>query len=128
VLQVGTAAADTKSVTVGVVDTTTLAINTLDLTSHATAQTAIGLLDTAIGTVASQRGSLGAVIKDTLQANANSLSVALENVTATESFIRDTNMASETSEYTKNQILVQAGVSVLAQANVASQSVLSLLG
>ena len=62
-----------------------------------------------------------------LQTNINSLSVSMENVTATESYIRDTNMATETSEYTKNQILVQAGVSVLAQANVASQSVLALL-
>ena len=53
--------------------------------------------------------------------------MSLENVTATESFIRDTNMAEETSNYTKNQILVQAGISVLAQANVASQSVLALL-
>ncbi len=75
-----------------------------------------------------RRGVLGAFIKNTLQTNINSLSVSLENITATESYIRDTNMAEETSEYTRNQILVQAGVSVLAQANVASQSVLSLLG
>jgi flagellin len=70
---------------------------------------------------------LGAVQKNTLQTNINSLSVSLENITATESYIRDANMAEETSAYTKNQILVQAGVSVLAQANVASQSVLALL-
>ena len=78
--------------------------------------------------MATIRGDLGAFQKNTLQTNINSLSVALENVTATESYIRDANMAAETSDYTKNQILVQAGVAVLAQANVMSQSVLQLLG
>ena len=89
---------------------------------------AVAIVSTAIGSVATMRGTLGAFIKNTLQTNINSLSVSLENVTATESFIRDANMASETSSFTKNQILVQAGVSVLAQANVISQSVLQLLG
>ena len=84
-------------------------------------------MDEAINTIATMRAELGAFVKNTLQTNINSLSVALENVTATESYIRDTNMAEETSEYTKNQILVQAGISVLAQANVSSQSVLALL-
>ena len=88
---------------------------------------AIANIDSAITIVASLRGELGAFQKNTLMTNINSLSVALENVTATESFVRDANMASETSEFTKNQILVQAGISVLAQANVASQSVLALL-
>jgi len=92
------------------------------------AAAAITTISTALGDVAELRGDIGAFIKNTLQTNINSLSVTLENVTATESFIRDTNMAEETSNYTKNQILVQAGVSVLAQSNVASQSVLQLLG
>ncbi len=90
--------------------------------------TAIGIISAAAEQVASIRGTLGAFQKNTLQTNINSLSVSLENVTSTESFIRDTNMAEETSSFTKNQILVQAGVSVLAQANVMSQSVLQLLG
>jgi flagellin len=89
---------------------------------------AIAAIDQGISMIASMRGTLGAFQKNTLQTNINSLSVALENVTATESYIRDTNMAEETSKFTKNQILVQAGVSVLAQANVVSQSVLQLLG
>ena len=89
--------------------------------------TAISAIDTAVSGVAGMRGALGAFQKNTLQTNINSLSVALENVTATESYVRDANMAEETSAYTKNQILVQAGVAVLAQANVASQSVLALL-
>ncbi len=99
-----------------------------DLTTAANASTAMGVLDGAISTIATQRGRIGAFIKNTLQSNINSLSVALENVTATESFVRDANMAEETGNFTKNQILVQAGVSVLAQANVMSQSVLQLLG
>jgi flagellin len=113
-----------------------IAVNTLGLGTLSTAGAslganalaAIGLLSNAALEVASLRGQLGAFQKNTLQTNINSLSVALENVTATESYIRDTNMAEETSNYTKNQILVQAGVSVLAQSNVASQSVLQLLG
>jgi flagellin len=98
------------------------------LTTSTGASAMITAISTATGRVASIRGDLGAFQKNTLQTNINSLSVSLENVTATESFIRDTNMAEETSNFTKNQILVQAGVSVLAQANVVSQSVLQLLG
>jgi flagellin len=93
----------------------------------ATANATIIAVDAAIATISTQRANLGAFQKNTLQTNINSLSVSLENITATESYIRDANMAEETSAYTKNQILVQAGVSVLAQANVASQSVLQLL-
>jgi flagellin len=92
-----------------------------------TANNVIAAIDVAIAAISTQRATLGAVQKNTLQTNINSLSVSLENITATESYIRDANMAEETSAYTKNQILVQAGVSVLAQANVASQSVLALL-
>ncbi len=98
------------------------------LTNAANATAAMGLVDTAISNIATQRGTIGAFIKNTLQSNINSLSVGLENVTATESFVRDANMAEETGNFTKNQIMVQAGVSVLAQANVMSQSVLQLLG
>jgi flagellin len=91
------------------------------------ANAAITAVDAAITAIATQRANLGAFQKNTLQTNINSLSVSLENVTATESYIRDANMAEETSAFTKGQILVQAGVSVLAQANVLSQSVLQLL-
>jgi len=88
---------------------------------------AVTRIDQAISFVSALRGRLGAFQKNTLQTNINSLSVAIENVTATESFIRDANMAVETSEFTKNQILVQAGTAVLAQSNLASQNVLTLL-
>jgi len=97
----------------------------INLNSHALS--AISIIDIAVSQVAAIRGGFGAFQKNTLQTNINSLNVSLENVTATESYIRDTNMAEETSNFTKSQILVQAGVSVLAQANVVSQSVLQLL-
>jgi flagellin len=114
-LTAGTLALDTASVNIDAINLTNSALS------------GIAAIDDAISAVAGMRGVLGAFQKNTLQTNINSLSVALENVTATESFIRDTNMAEETSNYTKNQILVQAGVAVLAQSNVASQSVLQLL-
>ena len=74
------------------------------------------------------RGRLGAFEKNTLQTNINSLGVALENVTSSESSIRDADFAKETAELTRAQILTQAGTSVLATANSTPQSVLSLLG
>ncbi|MCC6421996.1 MAG: flagellin [Phycisphaerales bacterium] len=86
------------------------------------------ILSTAIRQVATLRGRLGAFQKDILETNVNSLSVALENVTASESAIRDADFASETAAMTRAQILVQATTSVLAQANASPQNVLSLLG
>lgn len=85
------------------------------------------ILTKAIKQVAELRGRLGAFQKNVLDSNVSSLSIALENVTASESKIRDTDFASETAELTRAQILVQANTSVLAQANQSPQSVLSLL-
>jgi flagellin len=85
------------------------------------------ILQTSIRQVATLRGRLGAFQKDILQSNMNSLSVALENVTASESAIRDADFASETAALTRSQILVQATTSVLSQANVSPQNVLALL-
>jgi flagellin len=86
------------------------------------------VITAAIHQVADLRGRLGAFQKDILETNVNSLSVALENVTASESAIRDADFASETAALTRAQILVQANTSVLSQANSSPQSVLSLLG
>jgi flagellin len=86
------------------------------------------ILETAINQVAVLRGRLGAFERNTLETNMNSLQVAMENVSASESTIRDTDFAMETSNLTRNQILVQAGTSVLSQANSTPQSVLKLLG
>ncbi len=85
------------------------------------------ILSTAIRQVATLRGRLGAFQKDILDTNVNSLNVALENVTASESAIRDADFAAETAAMTRSQILVQATTSVLAQANSLPQNVLSLL-
>jgi flagellin len=85
------------------------------------------IIDAAINQVSVLRGRLGAFEKNTVQTNINSLQVALENVTSSESDIRDTDFAAETSNLTRGQILVQAGTSVLAQANTTPQTVLNLL-
>lgn len=85
------------------------------------------ILNSAINQIATLRGRLGAFQKDIIDTNTNSLNVALENVTASESAIRDTDFAAETANMTRAQILVQANTSVLAQANATPQSVLSLL-
>jgi flagellin len=86
------------------------------------------ILSQAIRQVATLRGRLGALQKDVLDTNVNSLNVALENVTSSESAIRDADFASETAALTRAQILVQANTSVLSQANSAPQQVLALLG
>jgi len=82
----------------------------------------------AIQDVSVLRGRLGAFQKNVLGSTINSLNVALENVSSSESAIRDTDFASETSNLTRNQILVQAATSVLSQANQSPQAVLKLLG
>jgi flagellin len=85
------------------------------------------IIDEAIQQVAVLRGQLGAFQANTLETNINSLNIALENVTASESDITDANFAAETSNLTRAQILEQAGTSVLATANATPQDVLKLL-
>ncbi len=96
----------------------------VSLTSGAAA--AIATIDTAIASVSSVRSTLGAT-QNRLEHTISNLSVAVENLTASESRIRDTDMAMEMANFTRHQILNQAGVSMLAQANQAPQAVLSLL-
>ncbi len=85
------------------------------------------IVDQAIDDIAVLRGRLGAFERNLIETNIRSLQIGLENITASESLIRDTNFAAETAALTRAQILVQAGVSVLATANSTSQSVLALL-
>jgi len=92
------------------------------------AGTASRILDEAILAVSTQRGRLGALQRNTLETNVNSLNVALENVMAAQSDIRDTDFAMETANMTRAEILVSAGTSVLQTANTIPQSVLALLG
>ena len=90
--------------------------------------TAQRIVDDAIKDVSTLRGRLGAFQKNILETNINSLSVALENVTASESIVRDADFATETAALTRAQILVQANTSILSLANAMPQSVLALLG
>lgn len=89
---------------------------------------ALAVIDKAIDDVTSLRGELGAFQANTLETGLNSLRTTNENLSAAESTIRDTDFAKESSTFAKNQILVQASTSMLAQANQTSQNVLSLLG
>ncbi len=91
-----------------------------------TANTTIGSVDEALKTVSKQRADLGAY-QNRFEMAANGVAIAAENLQAAESRIRDTDMASEMVDFTKNQILTQAGTAMLAQANVQSQNVLALL-
>lgn len=86
------------------------------------------VLETAISEVSVLRGRLGSFERNVLDANVRSLQAGLENITASESVIRDADFAVETSELTRNQVLLQAGTSVLATANTNAQAVLQLLG
>ncbi|MCL2835025.1 MAG: flagellin [Treponema sp.] len=91
------------------------------------ANQAIGTVDTALKMVSKQRADLGAY-QNRFEMAAQGVAIAAENLQASESRIRDTDMASEMVNYTKNTILNQAGTAMLAQANVRTQSVLQLLG
>jgi len=91
------------------------------------ANLAIGLVDNALKKVTTQRAKLGAY-QNRFEQALSGVSIAAENLTAAESQIRDTNMADEISNFTKNQIMIQSGVAMLAQANNIPGLVLRLLG
>jgi flagellin len=124
--QIGANSGQTLSLTITNQDTTTLGINGVDVSTQAGAASAITALDTAIETVSGSRADLGAV-QNRLEHTVNNLNVAAENLAASESRIRDTDMAKEMMSFTRAQILSQAGTAMLAQANQAPQGVLSLL-
>lgn len=97
------------------------------LDTQTNAQTALTTIDSAISTLNEQRGNIGAYMNRLGYAAAN-LETTIENVQAAESVIRDVDMAAEMTNFVKNQILMQAGTAMLAQANMAPQAVLGLLG
>lgn len=101
---------------------------TIDMTTAQGAQNAIRIIDDAISNVSLLRGNLGSFTKNFLESTTRSLAIASENMTASESMIRDADIAKEMTEFTKIQILRQSGMAVLAQANQSAQSVLGLLG
>jgi flagellin len=118
---------NTTATAVTGLDASGLAVDSAALTGGASDANAIGNLDRAIDAVSSVRANLGAY-QNRFQHTVNSLNVAIQNATASNSQIADTDMASEMSNFTKNQILVQAGTAMLAQANQANQGILKLLG
>ncbi len=104
-----------------------IGVSGVSVTSQAGARASLSLIDSAISQIASLRAGFGTV-QNRLESAIRSIAVAVENTSAAESRIRDVDFASETAELTRNQVLQQAGISVLAQANVSTQSALSLLG
>ena len=127
-LQIGDTADKFNQMTVSVGDmhAKALGISDIDISTQAGAKAAVDKIKSAINSVSSTRGDLGA-IQNRLEHTINNLSVSAENMTAAESRIRDVDMANEMMAYTKNNILVQSSQAMLAQANQLPQGVLQLL-
>ena len=102
-------------------------ISDVDISSVSGAQSALGVIDNAISDISTSRAGLGA-LQNRLNVTISNLGSARENLSAANSRIRDVDVASETAQLTRNSILMQAGVSVLAQANQMPSIALSLLG
>ncbi|MDV2582849.1 flagellin N-terminal helical domain-containing protein [Alkalibacillus haloalkaliphilus] len=129
--QIGANTGDEQSISLEISDMSASelgdGVDGLDISDHDNAQDAIENIDTAIQAVSDQRSELGAV-QNRLEHTISNLDNATENLSAAESRIRDTDMASEMMEMTRSNILSQASQSMLAQANQQPQSVLQLLG
>lgn len=115
------------SVDLTAITSTGLGITTLSVTASAQALTALASINSAINTVTSGRGQLGAV-QNRLSRSIANLNTTIENLQSAESAIRDSDIAEEISGFTRNQVMVQASTSLLAQANVIPQAALQLLG
>ena len=128
-IQVGTETGETISISLSNMTEGGLGLNgaSFDVTTTTNASAALATIDTAIDSVTSFRGSLGAT-QNRLESSARSIASTRENLAGAESRIRDVDIARETADLTRNTILQQAAVSVLAQANVQPQLALSLLG
>lgn len=128
VFQVGLDAGDTLTVDQATaVDATGLGVGAIDFTTRAGASAALTAIDSAIESVSGFRAGFGAK-QNRLDSVTNNISVTFENLSAANGRIRDVDVASEMASMTKNQILVQASTSMLAQANAFPQAALSLLG
>ena len=131
-LQVGAVAGENMSITISSMTATSIGVNALKVSSHKVAASAMTAISKAIKDVSTARSKLGAIqnrlnILFRLNYTINNLENYSENLTAAESQIRDTDMATEMTNYTKNNILQQAAQSMLAQSNQSTQGVLSLL-
>jgi flagellin len=117
---------DTLSLSLKDLDTGTLSLSVVNVSTSENALSALSNIDNAISAVASARANVGS-LQNRLDAAVQNLQVASENITAAESRIRDADIAFETAKFVRNQILVQAGTSILAQANTLPQQALALL-
>ena len=115
-----------SEVDLGAMTSTGLSIHQLSVTSAAAALTALEQVNTSIGTLTAGRGKIGAV-QNRLVRTISTISIAVENLSAAESAIRDADIAEEVALLTRNQILVQAATAMVGQANLIPQSVLQLL-
>ncbi len=127
-MQVGAAAAADNQINVAIGSTSvaTLGMTATAVDTVTNALAAVTATNTAIDTVSTTRGAIG-VVQNRLEHTVRNLDVSIENTTASESRIRDVDMASEISNFTRMQILQQSNVAMLAQANSQPQAVLSLL-
>jgi len=123
----GTNASTLGKTTTAVLNTGANSLADINVTTSQGAADALHLIDAAIQEVSTMRSSLGAAQTNVFESAINSLGVAVENISASESAIRDTDMASEISNFTKYQVLSQSTVSMLAQANQTPQTLLKLL-
>lgn len=129
VFQVGVNGTSNDTITISGVAATAsaLGVSGISLASAAGAQSALAVLDSAISQVSSLRATFGTT-QNRLESTIRSIAVSVENLSAAESRIRDVDVASETASLTRNQVLQQAGVAVLAQANLSTSIALSLIG
>lgn len=127
VFHIGANAGQSIKLTIADMRATGIGVNGVTISSQASANTAITTVQAAIDKVSTERAKLGAY-QNRLESTIANLGVAAENLSAAESRVRDVDMAKEMSDFTKNQILVQAGTAMLAQANAKPQAVLKLLG
>ena len=126
-LQSGFKSGQVLEITVNGAKTSDLKISAVNISTIALAVSAISTIDLALKSVTALRADLGA-FQNRLEFTINTLAIQEENSAASESAIRDANIATETIAFTRNQILVAAGTSVLAQANIVPQTALTLLG
>jgi len=128
-IQIGTdtSAGSRLTITVEDIGSDSLAISALGVDTKAGARTSMSALDTALTSLSTERAKLGAYSNRLTSTIAN-LNVSVENLTAANSRIRDVDVASETANMARSQVLVQAGVSMLAQANSAPMAAMRLLG
>ena len=126
-LQAGAQTSQTLLVAVAGAKTNDLGVSTLQVSSYVGAVSAISTVDNALKSVSTLRSLFGAM-QNRLEFTIRTLAIQEENSSASESVIRDADIAKETIGFTRNQILVSAGTSVLAQANIIPQTALQLLG